>query len=297
MKISFKAKFALFIAITLWASAFVAIRAGLQDYSPGGMALFRFLVASLCMTGIYMRFGHHKVSNQDKIYLLLVGAIGVGGYNIALNYGELTVPSGIASFIVSQSPILTTIFAIIFLNERFNLSGVIGMLISLCGITLILIAQNHDFQPRIGWFYMLFATVISAMYSILQKKFLKKYHAIDVTTYAIWGSTLVLLFFIPNLIHDVTTASLDSTMTVIYLGIFPAAIAYAAWNYALSELPVARTVNFLNFMPVLATLLGWLILDEVITPLALLGGLTALVGVFIVNKSFHVKNLQKNVDL
>src|SRR4051812_15811907 len=99
--VSLKTKFALAITILLWASAFVGIRAGLQGYSPGALALFRFLIASVCMGVICLGFpeNRHKINFTDTWRLFLLGAVAIAGYHIALNYGELTVPSGIASFI------------------------------------------------------------------------------------------------------------------------------------------------------------------------------------------------------
>jgi drug/metabolite transporter (DMT)-like permease len=138
--ISIKVKLALTIAMVLWASAFVGIRASLQSYSPGGLALYRFAVASVAMYVIYMRLPKRsKINFVDVLQLLLLGAATVATYHLALNYGEVTVPSGMASFIISQSPVITTFIAVVFLKERISKYGLLGMGISVLGMTVILL--------------------------------------------------------------------------------------------------------------------------------------------------------------
>lgn len=290
--ISIKAKFALLLTIVLWASAFVGIRAGLKGYSPGSLALLRFSIASICMLFVYWRTpSRHKVTMHKKdlaLLILVVGMMGLGIYNITLNYGELTIPSGIASFIISQSPILTVIFAVFFLGERINIFVIIGMVVSLLGVMLISIGQTKGFKLDIGMLYVLIATLISALYSVVQKPFLRKYHAIPVTALIIWGATLILLIYLPDLYREIFIAPLSATLAVVYLGIFPAAVAYGAWNYALAEIPASRAASFLFFMPIIATFLGWVCLGEVPALISLVGGCIALLGVWIVNWAFRV---------
>lgn len=279
---SFKTKAALTVTIILWASAFVGIRAGLKGYSPGGLALFRLLIASVCMSFIYWRWPNKANFQRVDIFLILLfGAIGLGAYNIFLNYGEISVSSGIASFIISQSPLITLVLSVFFLKEQFNIFMLIGILISIFGVGLISLGEHNGYQFDKGVIYVLLSALISGLYSVMQKPFLKKYHSIDVTVLIIWGGTLSLIFYFPNLIHDMHTASLNATLAVIYLGIFPAAVAYMAWSYALSQIPASRCATFLYFMPIVATLLGWLCLGEVPAWLSLTGGIIALAGVWV----------------
>lgn len=280
-------KVALITAIILWASAFVGIRVGLKGYSPGSLALLRFLIASLCMALIYWRRTPKTVfKRKDLYFILLFGVLGIGCYNVFLNYGELHISAGIASFIISQSPLISMLCAVTFLGETFNPYALIGILISIVGVGLITLCQVTHVTYGIGMIFILLATIVSGLYSVLQKSFLKKYHAFDVTVFIIWGGTLALLIFIPQLLHDIKTASANATIAAVYLGIFPAAIAYVAWSYALSAIPASRCVSFLYFMPVIATLLGWLCLGEVPAMLSLVGGVVALLGVWVANRAF-----------
>jgi drug/metabolite transporter (DMT)-like permease len=285
--ILFKTKCALVITIILWASAFVGIRAGLETYSAGGVAILRLIVASICMFFIYKRYAKRdNIPMKDKIQLLLIGAIGIGLYNITLNVGEVSIPSGTASFIISQSPVIAMLFAVIFLGEVLSLLAIIGITISIFGVFLISSGQANGFHFNNALASLLFATTVGALYHIFQKPLLKKYHTIDVTAYVVWGGTLMMSIYIPDLIKDISNASTTSTLSAIYLGIFPGSIAYLTWNHVLAEIPASRAVSFLYYMPIVATLLGWLLLNEVPTLISLLGGLVALFGVWVVNHSY-----------
>jgi drug/metabolite transporter (DMT)-like permease len=290
---SYKSRFAIAIAIFLWASAFVGIRAGLKGYSPEGLALLRFLIASICMGFVYFNMSNRSTMKiLDVCALMCVGAFGIGVYNITLNYGELSISSGMASFIISQSPIITVMFAIVFLGERLDIWRVSGFIVSILGVALITIGERSGFKWDDSIAYILIATLAGGLYSILQKPFLKKYHAIEATTYIIWGAAIFLSIYVPNLQHDLQHASLSSTLTVAYLGVFPAAIAYMAWGYALAEIPASRAMSFLYFTPFVATLLGWIWLGETPVGTSLMGGLLAIVGVYLVNQSYRKTRLQ-----
>lgn len=290
--LTLKTKLALVTTVVLWGSAFVAIRAGLQGYSPGGLALFRLLISSVVIYFVLYRSRKQRpplIKHNDLYRVLFAGGIGIGCYNIALNYGEVLVPSAMASFIVSQIPVVTTLLAIIFLRERINRYGLLGMLLSIVGVGMIAFGHCAEFGFYLSVLYIVFACFTVGLYNILQKPLLQKYKAIHLTAYAIWGGTIVLSVFLPTLIHDLQHTTLKATAVVIYLGIFPGVIGYSTWSYALSKIPASRAASFLYFMPVFATLIGWIWLDEVPTLIALIGALVALFGVWVVNQSYKRK--------
>lgn len=285
---TFTVRLAVIIAITLWASAFVGIREALTGYSPEGLALLRYLIASVIMAVVYFRLPVRAVVPlKDMFMLFLTGVLGIGVYNITLNHGELLLDAGVASFITSQSPIITTIIAVVFLGERLNVARVLGFLVSFFGVAFIAHGVFGRFHWNTSMTYILLATLSGSCYTIMQKPYLKKYHVIQATTYVMWGGTLFLLLYFPSLFQDLHTASYRSTLTVVYLGVFPAALGYLSWSYALSHIPVSRAVSFLYVLPVVATALGWLFLGEVPTPMGLMGGLLTILGVYIVNHSYQ----------
>lgn len=282
-------KFSIFAAILLWASAYVGIRAVLHDYSPAGLALLRYLVASVCLAVIYYRLpARSKIAFRDKCALLAIGSIGIGVYNLTLNYGEMGVSSGVTSFIVSMAPLISAMLAIAFFGEELTKTRALGFLVSMMGIACITIGETGGFHWSVSMLYLACATVSASCFIVMQKPFLSKYQAIEATTYIIWGGTLFLMINAGQMLADVQHASWHSTFTVIYLGVFPAALGYLAWTYALKHLPLSRAGSFLYLIPFVTTLIGWLWLNEMPAVMSLIGGAVAVMGVFLINRSYRL---------
>jgi len=275
---------ALVTVIFFWASAFVGIRAGLTGYSPGALALLRYGVASVCMIPLFLTTKRHTFNLKDFGQFVLIGVLGFSIYNVALNYGEMTVTAGIASFIISLIPILITLFAVVFLKEKFTKLAWIGVLVSFIGIVIIAIGESDQATFDYGVLYTLIATIASALYVIIQKPLLKRFSAIEVTSYAIWTGTFCMLIYLPQLWQQLPHANITATVAAIYMGIFPAAIAYLLWSFVLTHMPASRAASFLYFLPVVTIILGWLLLGETPSLIAIAGGFIALLGTAIVNK-------------
>ncbi|WP_419420352.1 DMT family transporter [Legionella sp. D16C41] len=285
-----KVNYAIGLALLLWSSAFVGIRFSLTDYTPGSLALLRFLVASISITIIYALLPNKKkIPWPERLQLLLIGVGSIGIYNICLNIGELSVSAGIASFIIGINPVLTIIFCIILFKERTNFLVWFGVVTSMFG--LLLIAMGGEYlEVRVQDVFIIFiSTTMSAMYNLTQKYFLQKYHPVAVTCWVIWGGTLFLLYFLPALKQDLLTASFATTAVVVYMGIFSATLAYVFWCYALKKITASRASIYTYFLPLISTALGFLVLGEKPAPIALFGGIIALIGA-IIAKQGH-KNL------
>lgn len=276
----FKLYFCLIFTLFAWASAFVGIRIGLLAYSPGALALLRFLVASLLLAAITSFFSleRKKIPWKDRFQLILLGMAGIGLYNICLNYGELSITAGLASFIAGLIPLFTILLSVLLLGERLSFEVWCGISISLFGLLLIMIAGSSGEQHLIGVLLVLCSAFMGAIYTFSQRFYLKNYHPIVITTWVMWGGTLLLCLFFPALWREFPKAALPVTATVVYMGIVPAALAYLAWAYVLQHWVASKASLFLYCLPFLTTALGFLFLSEKPSRLSLLGGIIAVCG-------------------
>ena len=287
-----KTWFAISGTLLLWASAFAGIRAAMRltpaglpgpdGYGPGQVALLRFGTASLVLAVFAVLTRMRPPAGRDLPRIALAGFLGITVYHVALNFGEMTVSAGAASLLIAAGPVFTALLSVVFLRERLTVLGWLGMAVAFAGVAVISVSGGGGLHFTPGALLVLLSAAVTAAYFILSKPALRHYTALEFTSYAIWAGTIPMLVFAPGLVRQFPNAAPTATLAVIYLGVFPAAIAYVMWSYALSHMPASLLSAFLYVSPVLAMLIAWVWIGEVPAVLTVVGGAVAIVGVIIV---------------
>ena len=276
------------VTVVLWASAFVGIRAVADDLAPGPLALGRLLVGAAAL-GLVVAIRRPRLPTRRSLpFIVASGVIWFALYNLALNAGERYVDAGTAAMLVNVGPIIIAILGGLFLGEGFPRRLLLGSMVAFAGATLIGLATSDGAaggDATLGIVLCLAAAVAYAMGVVLQKPAVREVPALMVTWLACVVAVVVCLPFTADLVREVGTARPESLAWLVYLGLFPTAIAFTTWAFALNRTTAGRLGSTTYLVPAIAIVLGWAMLDEVPPWLALGGGAIAIVGVMIARSS------------
>jgi drug/metabolite transporter (DMT)-like permease len=270
-------------SVLLWASAFVGIRAAGRSFTPGALSLGRLLVALVALAGLswIRRESLPRGSDFRAVgpALLVCAVLWFGVYNLALNAGERRVDAGTAAMLVYISPVLIAVFAGIFLREGFPRALFAGCALSFAGVSIIALADASHSATATGVVLCLVAAITLASGAVTQKVVLRRLSGLQTITLCCLISVVLLLPFSGSLVDELGRAPAGAVAWTVYLGVFPTAIGFLTWAFALSRSDVGRLGATIYLVPAVSVVLAWLILDETPRLLALPGGALCLAGV------------------
>ncbi len=271
--------------VFVWALSFPLIKIALTELQPLPLAAARFAVASLLIAAWLAWKRPALPSRGDMLRFFLCGLIGIALYNALLNGGQQTVSASAASFIVNTVPMLTALFATLFLDERFTKWGWAGAAIGFCGVGVIVAGQPGGLSFGSGAFLIFGSAVAQATFFVIQRPLVQRYGALASTAYTLLAGTLILTpWMSEGLSVLASTATAPVTIiAVVTLAIFPAVLGYAALSYALGHFGAARSAIFLYLVPPTATALAFGLSGERAGVTTIIGGLIAIAGVALVN--------------
>ena len=279
------AKKCAFIAIFFWATAFVLTKVVLKEVDVTILGVLRYFFASIIVIFILIKKKIPLPKVKDIPAFIFAGLSGYAGYIVLFNIATLLSSPSTLSVINALAPAITAIVAYFIFNEKIKLIGWLSMSISFCGI-LILTLWDGVLTVNKGILYMLAGCLLLSLYNISQRYLTKKYSSFDVSMYSMLIGGILLVIYSPSSITNMFSISFTSLILIIYMSIFPSIISYFFWTKAF-ELAKHTTevTSFMFVTPVLATLMGIIILGDIPKLSTLVGGVVIILGMILFNKT------------
>ena len=279
------AKECAFIAIFFWATAFVLTKVVLKEVDVTTLGVLRYFFASIIVIFILIKQKISLPALKDIPAFIFAGFSGYAGYIVLFNIATLLSSPSTLSVINALAPAITAIVAYFIFNEKIKIIGWISMGISFCGI-LILTLWNGTLTVNKGVIYMLIGCVLLSLYNISQRYLTKKYSSFDVSMYSMLIGGILLVVYSPSSVRNIFSISFNSLILIIYMSVFPSIISYFFWTKAFEIAKhTTEVTSFMFVTPVLATLMGIIILGDIPKLSTLIGGVVIILGMIIFNKT------------
>ena len=277
----------------IWASAFFNIKIATYSYGPITIAFLRILfgaipVILLCM---YQRIKIEAFSKDWK-WFAAIGFINLVIPFFLIAYGVQKVQSNLAAILMSSTPISATILAHIYTDkEKINFYKIVGILLGFSGIVYLfsdnlLITKDNFFSALM----ILLGSTFYVIGGILTLKISHKKNENVTASILIWGTIIILPISIIFEQPWNFTPRLDSTLSLIYLGIFPTGIAWLLRFMILKNNGVVFQSQVAFLIPIFGVILGYIFLQEIITSKVMLSLIAVVLGIYFVKKSTTSKN-------
>ena len=279
------AKECAFIVIFFWATAFVLTKVVLKEVDVTTLGVLRYFFASIIVIFILIKQKISLPKLKDIPAFVFAGFSGYAGYIVFFNMATLLSSPSTLSVINALAPAITAIVAYFIFNEKIKIIGWISMGISFCGI-LILTLWNGTLTVNKGVIYMLIGCVLLSLYNISQRYLTKKYSSFDVSMYSMLIGGILLVVYSPSSVRNIFSISFNSLILIIYMSVFPSIISYFFWTKAFEIAKhTTEVTSFMFVTPVLATLMGIIILGDIPKLSTLIGGVVIILGMIIFNKT------------
>ena len=279
------AKECAFIAIFFWATAFVLTKVVLKEVDVTTLGVLRYFFASIIVIFILIKQKISLPKLKDIPAFVFAGFSGYAGYIVFFNMATLLSSPSTLSVINALDPAITAIVAYFIFNEKIKIIGWISMGISFCGI-LILTLWNGTLTVNKGVIYMLIGCVLLSLYNISQRYLTKKYSSFDVSMYSMLIGGILLVVYSPSSVRNIFSISFNSLILIIYMSVFPSIISYFFWTKAFEIAKhTTEVTSFMFVTPVLATLMGIIILGDIPKLSTLIGGVVIILGMILFNKT------------
>ena len=270
---------AMFTLACVWAFDYVVAKTALQVFTPLSLVFFKYLLG-LCVvfTVKCLRDRHFPFSLRDLPLFLscsLCGEI----LAFSCEYRAIIfLPVSLVTIILAFVPVISILVERVLYMKRLSAPLVLSVLVCTGGVFMVVGADLHLlFEGRLLGYLLAFGAVLAwNIYNFLTVGLTRRYSAVTLTMYQLICTCLLTL---PAMLMNLPDSSAITTaviLEVVYLGVVSAGAGFLVYVWSIGIIGATPCALFSNITPVAATILGWLLLDEMIGPVQIVGGIAVI---------------------
>lgn len=284
----------LYVTITcfIWGSVYIASKYAMAAMGPVTVLCFRYVVAGISLAILLrIRNTRRKVVKGDWKYIWIVGGL---GYFVSITFQMMAtnlLDASMASLVNSMNPIAISIMAAVFLKEKIQKKHVVSICISIVGVYIILGVGGASVSTS-GLICSVCSILLWSITSVVIRKISGGYDPVQI---ALYGLLIALIFLIPaaalEAVRQPPVVSRSAVLACIYLGVVGTGVGHTLWNVGLKLLDASVCSVFYPLQPLTSSILGVVLLHEVLTWNFVVGGVLICTGIIIsvVEKGMFVR--------
>ena len=282
----------LLLTTVFWGGAFIAGRVVAKNVDPFSAAFLRFTIASVFLLLLTFKVNGRlpALKTSQIIPVIALGITGVFAYNVFFFKGLKVIEASRAALIIATCPVFVTILSSYFFKEKLTLIKAVGVVISVTGAVIVISRGNliKILDGTLGWgeFYIFCCVLNWAAYSLIGKVLMKDLSPLILVSYSsvIGAIGLIIPAYFKGIMQNLTHYSLMEWLSIFYLGFFGTVLGFVWYYEGINKIGPTKASLFINFVPVSAILLAFLILAEPITLSLAIGAILVTCGVYLTNK-------------
>lgn len=277
------------LTVAVWGLTFISTKVLINHgLTPQEIFFYRFLIAYI---GIWFISPHHLFTDRlkDELWLVAGGLFGGSLYFFTENTALGITQTTNVAFLICTAPLLTTFLSLLFYkSEKASKGLILGSVLALVGVGLVVF--NGSFVLKLsplGDLLTLAAALSWAFYSLIIKKMAGRYSTLFITRKIFFYGVLTILpaFLLRPLQPDMTVLFQPAVLfNLLFLAVLASLVCFVMWNIVLKQLGTVRASNYIYLNPLVTMVASAFILDERMTPIALVGAACILFGVYLAEK-------------
>ncbi len=287
-------------ATAIWSGNFIVARDLNETIPPVSLAFWRWVVAVLVFLPIALKpmLAQRQLIKDHFFYLIVTAFLGVTVFNTLIYIAGHTTTALNLSLIAITFPVFIVVLSRIFLNEFITGFKIVGVLLVVLGVVLLITKGNllllKEISFAIGDFWMLLASGIFAIYSMLLKKRPKTMSiwTLQLSTFLLGLSLLMPFYLYERSVSAPVDFDTKSVLSILYVGVFASLTAFLLWNRAIEIVGPSTAAMIYYTLPLFSGVLAFFFLGEIITMTHFYSALFIISGIVIANYKKKVRSLE-----